>query len=50
MNEFKEVYFDKWCITCQHEKLMEEADPCFECLDTPLNVDSNKPINWTPKG
>ena len=46
---YKEVYFDKYCKTCKHEKLKEEADPCDECLENPVNTDSHKPVRWEEK-
>lgn len=42
----KEVYFDKYCATCKHNKVSEESDPCWDCLGYPCNTDSHKPVNW----
>ena len=44
--EFKEVYFDKYCDKCKHKKLKETKDPCNECLDTPANLYSHKPLRF----
>ena len=33
----QEVYYDRYCKTCEHKKLPEEADPCDECLSNPVN-------------
>lgn len=33
----QEVYYDRYCKTCKHKKLPEEADPCDECLSNPVN-------------
>lgn len=46
---YKEVYFDKYCKTCKHEKLKEEDDPCDECLENPVNTYSHKPVRWEEK-
>ena len=46
---YKEVYFDKYCKTCKHEKLEEKFDPCNECLSEPVNTGSHVPVNWEDK-
>jgi len=46
--DYKFVEFDKYCDTCKHYK-EDEADPkskCFDCLMTPVNVDSHKPVHY----
>jgi len=48
-NHYKEVYYNQYCKTCKHEKESDADDPCDECLDTPVNVDSHKPINFEEK-
>jgi hypothetical protein len=45
----KEVYFDQYCKSCKHFDKMEEENPCNECLEEPVNVDSHKPIKWEEK-
>lgn len=47
--DMKEVYFDKYCKTCQYEKTKETDDPCYDCLNEPGNVDSHKPTRWEEK-
>lgn len=47
--EYKEVDFEKYCKTCKYEKLEEKFDPCNECLDEPVNLQSGKPVRWEPK-
>lgn len=47
--ELKEVYFDKYCKTCQHEKKKETEDPCYDCLAEGGNTDSHKPVHWEEK-
>lgn len=45
----QEVYYDRYCKTCKHKKLPEEADPCDECLSNPVNYATRKPMNWEGK-
>lgn len=50
MNEdYKQVYFDKYCKLCKHEKLEEKFEPCNECLGEPVNTGSRVPVNWEEK-
>lgn len=44
-DHYKEVYFE-YCKSCVHSDTLESEDPCFECLDEPVNVESHKPVNW----
>ena len=48
-DNFKEVYYWKWCPKCKHKDTAEELEPCFECLANPSNVDSHKPLKWEEK-
>lgn len=43
---YKEVYFNQYCKTCKHKDVKEADDPCDECLNNPLNVESHKPTKW----
>jgi hypothetical protein len=43
---YKEVYYDKYCSTCKNKKKAENEEPCWECLTTPVNEDSHKPIKY----
>lgn len=45
----KEVYFGKYCPTCKHEKVSEQDNPCYGCLNQFTNTYSHKPINWEEK-
>ena len=45
----KEVYFDKYCKTCEHHNKKESEDPCWDCLNEPVNAESHKPIKWEEK-
>lgn len=42
--DYKEVYFWRYCPKCIHKDTDEGELPCDECLGTPMNVDSHKPI------
>ena len=44
--ETKFVYFDKYCILCKNVKTVETEDPCNDCLATPVNINSHKPVNF----
>lgn len=44
-----EVDFEKWCPLCKYEKLDEEEDPCWYCLEEPANEDSTKPVEFVEK-
>ena len=48
-NSQKQVYFDKFCKTCQNEKLDESKDPCNECLDNPVNANCRVPVMYKDK-
>lgn len=45
-NQYRFVDFKKYCETCKHKKLKENLDPCCECLDECVNVDSEKPVYY----
>lgn len=42
----KEVYFEKYCPKCKHTDCKESEDPCFDCLDEPVNQYSHKPVYY----
>ena len=48
-SEYREVNFEKYCGICKHLDCPESADPCFECLDHPLNYCTDRPVNWEAK-
>ena len=45
-NQFKIVDFKKYCETCIHKSIDEVKDPCNECLDNPVNENSEKPVKY----
>ena len=49
MDNYKEVYFDKYCETCEYKDAPETEEPCFGCLDNPINLYSHKPVNYKEK-
>lgn len=42
----KEVNFHKYCQKCKDKDLKEWKSPCNECLDTPIQRGTHKPINF----
>ncbi len=46
---YKEVYFDRYCKNCTYEKTAEKDEPCYECLNNPVNLYSHKPVNFEKK-
>ncbi len=45
-NGYKEVYFGQYCKLCKHRSLTEEDDPCYDCLQEPVNLYSHKPVRF----
>lgn len=43
-NEYKIVEYD--CNNCKNRDLDQSDDICHECLQTPVNLHSRKPINF----
>ena len=49
-HEYKEVRFDKYCKTCEHkEEMTEYGSTCDTCLSEPINLHSEKPVNYERK-
>lgn len=48
-NKTKIVDFNKYCRKCKHRDKHESEDPCWDCLDQPVNEDSHKPIYFEEK-
>lgn len=44
------VHFYFWCPKCEYCEKSSNEDPCRECLNTPANVDSHKPIFFKKNG
>lgn len=47
--ETKIVEFDKYCNRCKHWETKSTEDPCDECLTSPTNINSRKPINFNER-
>lgn len=45
----KEVRFDLFCPTCEYRDREERMDPCNECLETGMNIESSKPVMYKEK-
>lgn len=43
---YKEVYFHEYCKTCKYRKAANTDEPCNECLDEPINLNSHKPVKY----
>lgn len=43
---YKEVYFHDYCKSCKYKKVIENDEPCDECLSSPVNVYSHKPVRY----
>ena len=48
-NQYKEVFFDKYCKDCKHKDKKENECPCDYCLSNPINLYSHKPVKWEKK-
>ena len=46
VGEEKFVEFNEYCKKCEYRDLSERDDPCFDCLDEPVNVYTHRPINF----
>ena len=42
----KEVYYDEWCTKCKNWPVSDGDEPCNECLATPFNLNSHKPVRF----
>lgn len=42
----KIIDFAEYCCSCKYSPLKGTDEPCNECLTSPVNVDSRKPINY----
>lgn len=43
-NDFDIVNFAEYCKKCKYRDLKEAKDPCNECLEVPVRLNSEKPI------
>jgi len=51
MNREKIVKYDQWCHKCEYYKAnpSDDDNPCEECLDNPVNIDSHQPTMFKEK-
>lgn len=42
----KIIEYDAWCPKCKYYEIPEAEDPCNECLNTPAQDESHKPIKY----
>lgn len=45
----KFVDFSEYCKKCIHKDKEEAEDPCYECLENPVNIGSHKPVKFEEK-
>ena len=45
----KFVDYKQYCPKCMYWEKKETEDPCWECLDNPVNEDSHKPKEYKEK-
>lgn len=48
-NNNKEVDFETFCETCEHNKTLEAESPCYECLEEPVRRGTHRPAMWKEK-
>ena len=46
MENYSKIVDFTHCNQCKHKDLNEDEEPCFDCLATPVNVDSRMPIHY----
>lgn len=48
-SEYREVDYHIYCEKCKHYENKGYESVCEECLDTPINLYTNKPIKYKEK-
>ena len=48
-DDYREVRFDIYCETCKHKEKNENEEPCDECLEDSINLNTEKPVRWEEK-
>ena len=46
VRNIKEVYFNQYCQKCTYKDVVEQDDPCNECLTYPSNENSHRPVKF----
>ena len=49
INPDKIVNFHEYCAECVYFDKEEKDDPCFECLENPVNEFSHRPVYFKEK-
>ena len=51
MNENREkfVNFRLYCPKCKHYEVAQDEEPCNECLENPVNIESEKPVKYAER-
>ena len=45
--EITEKFVDfTYCKTCKHEECKDYLDPCYDCLNNPVNTHSVRPLRY----
>lgn len=44
IGDYKIVDFHKFCPLCINKDKNDDEDPCRECLSSPGNIDSRRPV------
>lgn len=47
-SNYKIVEFT-WCDECKYKNQAENQDPCYDCLQEPVNIDSRRPVYFESK-
>lgn len=42
----KEVDFNKYCALCVNRDVIEDDDPCFDCLQVPAREGTRQPLKF----
>lgn len=42
----KHIVDFRYCLECKHAKVIDTDEPCNECLTSPVNENSRKPIHF----
>lgn len=43
------VLYDTHCVTCQYNDIPETEEPCNRCMDEPVNLYTDRPVEWKEK-
>lgn len=43
------VEYSDYCRKCKHLDKPEYKDPCNECLENPVNINTTAPVKYEPR-